>query len=294
MFRSNSRSSIMTDSVYLANFNSALARYCRQENRSGYRFGLFSKFRHSASLYPRIAKLQEALSARVSEAEKKKALCRYFRSPETTFKNHSFSLYLLDELVAEFPYERWSAFYPANKKLVFYSGDLYKGMQIGRAELEHIFEKGLTPEHSSNQIDDYANDKNLRFGIIMNKHKEAAIAAASGLSVQRTHDFVTSTVRNGYVLKVNYQGKGALDIIETLKQRGRQLSRWLLSRQNKVAVIDKIPASSIEGAWFVSHEKGISVKYIPNKNYEECFTPFLESPTPVSSRLESLFSTRMR
>ncbi|NNM59565.1 MAG: hypothetical protein HKM04_07085 [Legionellales bacterium] len=290
----NLQNAMMTDSAYLAIFKNALARYCRRENRGGYQFGIFAKFRHSASLYPRLASLQEELESPVSENEKKKAVCRFLRSPETTFHNHSFSLYLLDELVALFPEQHWETFYPANKKLVFYSGNLYKGMQIGRSELNQIFENGLMPQQSSTLIDDYVNDDNLCLGITMSKRKESAIAQATGVSVQRSRDFVTSAPRNGYLLKVNYQGKGGLDILETLKQRGKQFGDWVKSGKNRIAVIDKIPASHIEGAWFVSHDKGISNIYIPNKNYEETFSPFLELPTPVSTRLEELFSPKMR
>lgn len=237
--------------------------------RPGYQFGWFSWLRHSKTLYPHILQLKQNLNSVTEDDAAKEILHAYFRSTLTKFNNHSFALYLLDAILMAYPEERmiWEQYYPPGKELVFYNGELYRGMRIQRWQLDEIFENGLDARESSKSIDDYAGDTTMGLGISTSKSRSVAEGYATAVVSRGIREAGQMIIIDGYLLKINYRGMGGIDILPTLKARGEDINAFLGASKKEVNIVGRIKPSDIEGAWYVGR-KNISHEFIANPNYQ--------------------------
>ncbi|TNF67744.1 MAG: hypothetical protein EP298_06815 [Gammaproteobacteria bacterium] len=158
----------MTD--YKKIFDDALENYSSSTERPGYTSGWFTWLRHDNKMYDHIQDLKDQLSSSTSDEKSIQILQNYFKSDETTFNNHSFSLYLIDALEANCPNDGWDEYYPQGKKVKFYIGEIYRGT------LQHpnsAFKVGMSAS-SSKSIEDYTPDTSGGTGI--STAKDRAIA----------------------------------------------------------------------------------------------------------------------
>ncbi len=258
---------------YSGHFEQALTLYCKQAKRPGYVFGLFSSIRHSKTLYPHIAKLQYNLNNCDSDAEAKKILISYFQSPQTKLNNHSFALYLLDLLCKTDRNETWEIYYPKEKRIKFYTGTLYRGtLQAPHDALAN----GIMRESSEN-IEDYADDTNGHIGI--STSKDFAVAKSYQTTILTGGG--SAVVHKGYIYKIDYPEKGAIDIIETLRERGKNIMAAIASHKNEVNIIGRIAPQDIVGYWDQQDKYHANPNYVANRQLEENHS--------FPERLESLF-----
>lgn len=228
-------------SKYITNYNQAFTNYSAQSERHGYPMGFFSFIRHRdcANKKAHIVSLEKNLN--VDDISAKSSLERFFSDPDTTFNNHSFSLYLLDELSKSYPDENWERFYPVVKKAVYYTGQLYRGsLQIPI----DAFINGMKGS-SSDKIEDYTNDTNFDVGVSTSKK----IEVAKSYTITTMQTMKGAHYAYGYLYEINYRGIGGVDIIETLKARGNDLSAEVASHKAEVNIIDSISPKDIEGCW---------------------------------------------
>lgn len=259
--------------TFLKCFDEAFEHYQRQSDRPGYLFGWLSSFRHSNILYPHIHTLQADLK-NASDADQAKSLLQnYFKSPQTKLNNHSFAIYLLDVLSREYPDEGWDIYYPMEKSIVFYSGILYRGtLQTPDDALENGITSG-----KSRSVEDYAHDTNMHTGVSTSKNKKCAGAYQDTVLQTPTGAYRLK----GYLYEIDYRGIGGIDIIETLKKRGRNITAAIASHKEEVNVIGTVKPEDIVGYWDQSG------KYIANPGYDQNREP--EQVESFSGQLTMLF-----
>lgn len=281
---------------YLACFAEAYKKYSAQDTRPGYLFGYFSWLRHSKTLYPHIANLQDNITHKNNDDEIIKILTNYFSDPVTTFNNHSFSIYFLDELLMTFPEEKnlWEKFYPAEKQLVFYKGILYRGMKIQQWQLEEFFNQGFDSRQSSEWVDAYANDTSMGLGISTSKDKYVAAGYASAMVSRGIREACTVIYQSGFLLEIDYDGEGGIDILETLKTRQDNVNYYFAERKKEVNIIGNIKPENIKGAYFIDPEVEAPLTkrpYFINPKYKPSIIPDNDNVV-FPERLKSLFSLR--
>lgn len=235
-------------SLYLNCFERALNNYCNQKPRIGYTFTLFTKFRHSFKEYPALSQLKAHLE-QSNEDQHKQLIVNFLKT--NPLNDHSFGMYLLDELISDFPDEQWLDFHP--KPIILFQGYLYRG---SLQKYSDAFVNGMQCG-SSDKIENYIKDANFGVGI----------STSTSLNVAREYQntvYIAGTsgvVQKGYVYKVNYRGTQGIDITRTHLERGNCMSAFFASRKKEINIIGDIPAKDIMGCW---NTKG---EYYPNPNY---------------------------
>lgn len=275
-------------------FTQSINAYTSQSNRPGYLFGWLSSWRHSKTLYPHIADLQTKLAAAHSDDDAKKVLQEYFRHRLTKFNNHSFALYLLDSLLMTCPTEKhiWEQYYPPEKKLIFYTGTLYRGMRIDEGELKIFFANGLEARESSKWVDDYAKDTTMGLGISTSTDKSIAQGYATRIISRGLRESCQMIHISGYLLKMNYRGPGGIKLFETLQARGENMNAYLSDSKREINIVGRIEPSDIEGAWYVGQdEKKLAQGFIKNPNYMAVKPMSANDDMVLPERLRKLFTS---
>lgn len=237
---------------YLKAFIDAYKDYVGQSPRPGYVLGWFSRLRHGRSLYPHIQTLFKQLQT-ASDDEAANIIINYLKSPKTKFNNHSFSIYLLKNLMISFPDAQWEEYYPKEKQIVFYNGELFRG---SLQEPEQAFRDGMTSE-GAHKIDEFAKHTNMAVGVSTSKVK--AIAERYKNSTFLTPK--SAYIQAGYLYQIDYRGLGAVDINKTMEKRGNDIERYVGQNKEEVNIVGGIPADDIVGCWDKNN------KWIPNPSY---------------------------
>lgn len=238
-------------------FNNALKNYCQKQER-GYKFGFFSKWRHSFAKTPKLILLEQNLIASQNDEAALMVVILHLLSPGATFNNHSFNNYLIDELQkSELNQIDWACFTPTAIKT--YKGVLYRGT----SQPPHkIFAEGFKELKSSNFIEDYLKFRNNKIGISTSKDFDCASSYA--LNNKRTN-------QQRYIYVINYRNVLGYDILESGKARGLSFNAWLhKDRQSgwskkEVNIKGIIAKEDIVGAWEI--QKTGLLSWIENPNY---------------------------
>jgi hypothetical protein len=275
---------------YLDIYLTALENYTNQKPRAGYTPGLFSCIRHSCYEYSELVDFRKSLQKAPKKEIQKKTIEAFLFTlrKQGKINNHSFASYFLDALIKDDPTGRWECFYPDEKKIVFYSGTLYRGMRIDFDVLMDIFANGLKNRKSSVAIDDYISDASLSMGISTSKNKTLAGTYALGMISRGYKDSGKVLLIDGYLLEIDYNGLGGIDIMPTLAARGHHIRLALAKQKQEVNIIGDIPASCIKGAYHVTHEHGISKEFYYNPNYHPSNNESNITPISLAERLETI------
>ena len=250
---------------YLDIYHIALRNYIDKKVRPGYTSGIFTKMRHDGKKYPHIEKLELKLQSTDNPLD---VLEEYFKSPETKLNNHSFAMYLLDALEANFPRENWGRFYPPGKQVIFYQGLLYRGTMQPPAS---VFKTGMRCLKSES-IDDYATPITSSVGVSTSKSikiaQEYASTGTSGPKAEFAAVGMGATTSVGWVYLINYRGIGGVDIVETLNARKSRMG-FFLTRAAELAEVNVI--GDIKPEDIVGYIDGQTLH--KNPNYQSKLTP---------------------
>ncbi len=243
---------------YQAIFSDAFSAYQEQRTRPGFKKGYFTSFRHSAILYPAIAKLQELLLNTQSDEVAQNILIKHLSNTHNKNNQHSFNSYLLDRLLEKDNNLDWSYF--VKNKVKNFTGILYRGMARNP---EQIFNQGLSCNQSSEVLIDYIKRKNDRVGISTSKSYETALDYA--LKRLNKFFFPPDTV---YVYKINYRGCAGLDV--NFSNEKNMFLDFIYKAQwkNEVNVASTVLPQDIMGADEIRKNNNRYIKtWIPNPNY---------------------------
>lgn len=259
---------------YLDIYFNALDNYISQKRRPGYAPGLFTHLRHSFYEYPALIDFRKILQKAKSKEEQKNTITAFLTNlnVEGKINNHSFTAYLIDELVRSDPESNWEKLYP--KPIVFYQGILYRGTL---QKPEDAFANGMTSSVSK-KIEAYCNDTNCSTGVSTSTEK--SIAQKYKTSVFQTA--YGAHYEHGYLYKINYRGHGGVDIIETLKARGQNCRAAIAAHKQEVNIVGTVKPEDIVGCW------GPDDKWIPNPVYSEK-TTINPAPNSLMEHLADLF-----
>lgn len=268
--------------AYVDAFDRAFERYKSQENRPGFSFGFFTRFRHKCVMYPHIQALRDELDASNTARDAIAALNNYFNHAKTKFNHHSFASYLQEELVKAFPRDQWEnadpcpvVFYqstPGNKETLLY--------RASRQSKEHAFEHGMTEGKHSDDLADYVAGSTYSKGVSTSKLYESAYQYGVNEFIIPTPNGVIYREFSGvYVYVINYRGLGGVDIDESLSQyRGlvTKLNQFEASGKQEVNVIGRVDPEDIVGAFELGRRaKGVfhhNPNYIPDRVLEKAST----------------------
>lgn len=278
--------------AYVDAFDRAFERYKSQENRPGFSFGLFTRFRHKCAMYPHIQALREELNACQTAADAITVLNNYFNNPKTKYNHHSFANYLQEELVKAFPNGQWKkvdscpvAFFqsvPGNNKKLLY--------RATRQPKEHAFVHGMAEGKHSEDLADYVAGSTYSKGVSTSKSYEGAYQYG-------VNEFIVVTPKGAiyrefsgvYIYVIDYRGLGGVDIDESLslyKGLGVKLEKFEASGKQEVNVIGRIDPEDIVGAYELGrHAQGVfhrNPNYIPDRS--------LETANNKQERLAQLFT----
>ncbi|MCF6766204.1 hypothetical protein L3V82_10510 [Thiotrichales bacterium 19S3-7] len=281
---------------YVEIFNLAFEAYSNAKERDGYPNGFLTFFRHSLKKNDHLNNLENNLIQQDNDEKSMALLREYFKSERTTFNNHSFSLYLLDMLEEYRPLdENWQECYPNDKKIVFYTGRLYRGTLQGSRD---AFTNGIVCEES-HAIEDYASDTPCGIGV--STSKEEKIASGYANKIYRHHSQVKAVELSGYTYHINYRDTGGIDLEATHRQRGNGivLNVTRVKDKKEVNIIGKISPEDIEGCYCHKTKRFIpNPHYIKNKSNptektfvkkrQEFFSPFLNHKAEITGQNSSM------
>lgn len=225
---------------YLESFEKAKEAYVKQKNRPGYVRGFFSGWRHGTTLNQYATELHVQLKQEEKEEISKDIIKKVFIEHKKEFNNHSFMLYLLDELVKDFPNEGWEQFNP--KPIKLYKGEVYRGTD---ANPDTIFAKGFKEYSVSENLEDYTCYNTGSRGISTSKSYHVAQTYALPL-VRPQHDCSLMEARSeGYVYIINYRGNTGIDIDATSLERAKHTGSNPKTGKKEVNVVGAIKPSDI-------------------------------------------------
>ncbi len=264
----------------------ALESYCKQKSREGCLPTFFTKFRHAFKEYPALYKLRKALETEKNIVTSLTLVANHFVSKTSTFNNHSFNNYFLDELKNSFKQVDWDCFTP--KAVKKYTGLLYRG---DTRPPSLIFDTGFTERQSSNFDSDYQKYNNETIGISTSKDIDVAINYAinsKDAMLKRILRGQTQTLTpiGSYVYVMNYQGNNGFDILKTGQARGINFSsvfhrdRSSALGNKEVNIKGPIVPELILGAFELKNEGSFLWNENPNyvsMNQENEAAPFLSS-----------------
>ncbi len=250
-------------------FQHSLEAYRNHITRPGYKQGWFSFLRHRGN-HKSLKQLQKDILASPDQLET--LIKDHLLKRKKAANNHSFVMYLLDELKNAYPEQDWSQFDP--KPLVMGNGLLYRGTASSPT---HVFRNGFLDYNPSEKIDDYLADMNGSVGI--STTRDFSIAHTYALPRIQLHcgDITNNNDIHlqSYIYKINYRGLSGIDIEGTAKARSKRFSAWCAQSKKEINIIGKIETADIEGAWKVFRDNREKV-WIPNPHYKLERTPDLD------------------
>lgn len=225
----------------------ALAAYKAQSPRFGYPRGYFSWARHwSLKETAEMQTLKEALSGD-DEAAAKEALEAFL--PGKNQDNHSFATYLLDNLEKACPDEGWGEHRLASKKIVFYTGEVWRGLTSDAHEvfIDDVFNNGLKEYGSpSASVSEYTSDTSMHRGISTSTRRDVAMEYAVPRPIPTARGAIYRPT-TCLLVQINYRGATGVDIVSTLEAREntKTLSLTQVRRKAEVNIIGSIPKEDI-------------------------------------------------
>jgi hypothetical protein len=246
---------------YLDSINIASENYGKQEERPGYKRGWLSWLRHfNAKNNPVVKKLKDSVEACEQDSQAKEIIEAHFK--ENQFNNHSFSIYLLDELLKNFPTENWAQYQP--KPVVFFQGTVFRGTQIPP---EIVFKHGFSDRNPSKNLDNYISDFNGSVGV--STTKELAIAKSYALPRLRKSDMDYSDAEPyGYIYKITCRSNTAIDLEATHIKRNNLLGAKLSKGKAEVNIVGNIKACDVMMAWKVYRDSRPAEILLNEHKYE--------------------------
>lgn len=261
---------------YALTFMRALKNYTEAAPRDGYTLGFFTWVRHNFNQRKRFAddfKIRFFYSNSNKEAQL--FLEAYLTHKETTFNDHSFSVYLLDALQEDFATENWQRFDP--NTLRFYQSSLgsepkylYYGVIVNRHE---IFKNGIFDPNPFSSLSNYLSGFTwFTYGVAMTKRYEYAEFQAKLPWQIKTSTIVWyREISDTYVFKINYRGKKAIDVEESNKalvnnRRGGLSALTHDPINQEVIAIGHVSTKDIVGAYGLYKSK--NPDWYPNPNYQ--------------------------
>lgn len=236
-------------------FQQSLERYTNKEKR-GYKFGLFTKLRHSFDKNQNILKLESNLQQCSNDTEIMNCILDYFLSDRTKFHNHSFSNYFIDALKENIRDIDWDCF--NQKKISLYQGIVFRGTSQSK---EKIFQNGFSELNRSDFIEDYV------------KFATGSIGISTSTEFNCARDYALNNKRTNptrYIYVINYRGRGGHDIFETAKARGKKTENYFyrpqipLEKKAEVNIKGNIAPQDVVGAWQLNANSAV---WYENPNY---------------------------
>jgi hypothetical protein len=194
---------------YVEIFDRAFGYYKKQDKRQGYSPGLFTNWRHSRKLYPALKSFYTDLQSAFNSGQDENTIAVIKKHlTELSKKNHSFSMYMIDELMK---YERahsWEEFDP--KRIVLSKTKyVYRGSLQTPEDAEAV---GYIqcPQRESEIIDieNYVSVRNWGYGVSTSKNYDTALDYASVCHINGRHT-------PGYVYAIDVSKFWGIDIAET-------------------------------------------------------------------------------
>jgi hypothetical protein len=247
--------------TYLEAFDKALGDYKKQEKRNC-PFGFFSKIRHSDAytadrdivLQELRRKLESILrDESKSDKDSQQAIIDYLKAKSTVYYNHSFSMYLLDQLEQRFPGYDWQQYNP--QSVVFYHGTLYRGCPNDPKE---VFKAGLKATYPVRDPNKVVSIATLGNGIATSKDWPIARQYVS-------HYGEYTGYIGGFLYHINYRGNEGVDIAKTMAKRGDWISYFFCAEKREVSIMHRIMPKDIIGCENFKDGNG---SWMENPSYE--------------------------
>jgi hypothetical protein len=245
---------------YYNSCETAAINYANQVHRPGYKPGWFTWLRHrNTKNNPDVEKFKQSLKACENDAKAKEFIESYFKT--TKFHNHSFSTYLLDELLKSFPDEKWQDYHP--KPIVFFKGIVYRGSPMSP---DMVFSTGFKDRSPSENLDDYVSDMNGSVGV----STSTSFKMAHDYALPRINpkDDFTEAQPYGYIYKINCRSQTAIDLEKTHLKRGNNIRAQLSHGKKEINVVGNIASHDIMMAWKVFRDPAQTAEVFTNKSYQ--------------------------
>lgn len=253
-------------------FMEAFANYKHQEKRLGYTVNLFTKWRHSHELYPKLQAFQDALVTCDDEAAQ--AVIKSHMQ-KLSKNNHSFFMYFLDILEKNFPREEWDLLDP--KPIVLYNVNrVYRGTDQTPDDVRNHGLRSLNTKTNITNIESYASSRNWDNGVSTSRKLSIAYHYADFNSLGGHYTC-------GWVYLVDAANLWGISICQTWAQRSWARKEDI--NMDEVNYLRPIPWQRIQQYHKVNFHPKSRLQWVENDEYDPNYM------TPEYQQAHDMIST---